>query len=75
MPEDDPDPLRYTDRKDWLVAQARGKGLSDEQIIRRLTEGRQWSEVKEIALVWCDFLGMPCGDFLKIARPYGPGRR
>ena len=71
---EDRDPLRYTDRKDWIIQEARKLGLSDEQIILKLTVGRQYPDVKQAAKDWSLFLGKSYGEFMKLARR-GPGRR
>jgi len=73
MPED-PDPLRFSTDKELLVRLAREKGLTDEQITRKLSAGETYPNVLEIAKKWSPHLGISVGEFLNYARR-GPGRR
>ena len=65
MPEDR---LVYTSNKESLVRLAREKGLTNYQIIVKITQSRTYDETKKIAKEWCEYLGLSYGAFMKMAR-------
>ena len=60
--------LVFSSDRELLIKMAKEKGLSDYQIIVRLTQGNTYQEICHIAKEWCQYFGMSYGEFMKLAR-------
>ncbi len=60
--------LVYTTRREYLVREAKAKGLTNYQIIVKITQGTSYKVTQEIAKKWCEYLGISYGAFMKLAR-------
>lgn len=60
--------LVYTTDRESIVKMAKEKGLTNYQIIVKITQGRSYEETREVAKEWCKYLGLSYGAFMKLAR-------
>ncbi|MBA7668365.1 hypothetical protein ES703_76475 [subsurface metagenome] len=60
--------LRYTTDRKAIIELAREDGMSNYQIIVKLTQGRSYKETKSVATKWHEHLGITYGVFMKMAR-------
>ena len=65
--------LIYTPNHEWLVARARARGLTDQQIVRMICWGSTYTDVRKLAKDWAPYLDMTPAEFVRYARP--PKRR
>ena len=60
--------LRYTNDRLGLIKMARNKGLSDERIVREVTWGLSYADLRARAEIWAPLLGLTEAEFVRIAR-------
>ncbi len=60
--------LVFSDDKRDLIKLARQKGLTDEQIVLKLTQGHTYLDCRTMAPVWAKEIGITASEFMVLAR-------
>jgi hypothetical protein len=61
------DPVRYSSDRRALIAEARKRGKTTQQIVVILTKGSSYAEVRILAEQWASELGISQADFVRVA--------
>ncbi len=61
--------LAYTSDIEQLIRDARAEEWSDEEIVRIVTWGSTYNDVRKIAKRWAPALRLSTAEFMRIARP------